>query len=202
MSETARSCPEMRPARLAGPLPTAEWAFIGRPQEDVLRCAECAMDPLPPAQYCECCGRKHAAAASAAPEPDAPEERVAYAALCESCGGPSDNETSLCTSCRRVFQDFLDPDPMTPAADLPATAAEATLIVEPSPVTGSAQSGRVTDAPHWFDAALAALPPSAFADAAPVSPRDLRAGEAEAAREETARAEAAGAEAARRLPLW
>ena len=161
-----------------------------------MRCAECAIDPLPPAQYCECCGRKHAAAASAAPEPTAPEERVAYAAPCESCGGPSDNETSLCTSCRRVFQDFLDPDPMTPASDRPATAAEPTLIVEASPVTGLAQSGRVTDAPHWFDVALAALPPSAFADAAPMSPRDLLAAEAEATKAEVAREEAARVEAA------
>jgi TonB family protein len=86
---------------------------------------------------------------------------------------------------------------MTPASDLPATAAEATPIVEASPVTGLAQSGRVTDAPHWFDVALAALPPSAFADAAPMSPRDLLAAEAEATKAEVARAEAAKAEAAR-----
>jgi TonB family protein len=162
-----------------------------------LRCAECEMDPLTPAQFCECCGRKHTAAApvAPAPEPTAPAERVAGTARCESCGGPCDN-ASLCASCQRAFQEFLDPNPKTAASDLAVTAAEATPAVEASPATGLAQSGPVADAPHWFDVALAALPASAVADAAVASPHDVQAAEAEAVKAEVARAEAARVEAA------
>jgi len=148
-----------------------------------------------PAQFCECCGRKHTAAVAPAPEPAALAERVAGAARCESCGGPTD-QASLCASCQRAFQAFLDPNAKTAASDLPVTAAEATPAVEASPATGVAQSGPVADAPHWFDVALAALPASAFADAAVASPHDVQAAEAEAIQAEVARAEAARVEAA------
>src|SRR2546427_1382763 len=148
-----------------------------------------------PAQFCECCGRKHTAAVAPAPEPAALAERVAPAARCESCGGPTD-QASLCASCQRAFQAFLDPNAKTAASDLPVTAAEATPAVEASPATGVAQSGPVADAPHWFDVALAALPASAFADAAVASPHDVQAAEAEAIKAEVARAEAARVEAA------
>ena len=161
-----------------------------------MRCAECETDPLTPAQYCECCGVKHTAAAPVVPAPE-PAARVAHAARCESCGGPTDNKASLCASCQRAFQDFLDPNPQASAFDAPATAAEATPLVAANPAPALAPSGPVPDAPHWFDVALAALPASAFAGPALASPRDVQAAEAEAFKAEAARAEATREDAAR-----
>jgi TonB family protein len=173
-----------------------------------LRCDDCQTDPVTPAHYCECCGRKlslpegqhletAAAPVTPPPEPIAPAEPAASAARCESCGGPSD-DGSLCASCQHVFRAFLTTSPETPAS--PPATVHTTPVVEASPATEVAQSDPLSDVSHWFDCADAAadtpLSP-VFADVVIEPQDDLVATEAEAARVEAATVEAARAEAAR-----
>jgi TonB family protein len=200
-----------------------------------VRCIECVTEPITPGHFCECCGRKlslderkglntAAAIPAASSEPVVAEPVVlasapvraasptaaASSASCESCGGPSD-DGGLCALCQSAFQALLEdalPKTETGASDDQPTTDAATLAVEPSPATGTAQFGYLSDTSSLFtvaDVVTPGAPPLPIVNAAPIFDDDaMKATEEEAARVEAAEAarieadrEAARVEAAR-----